>query len=112
MTFFDEQTETLQAKSSSSCYGMPTTLLYLALATVNPSPEAVAQGVISYGECGIAIDRHASSSSGKRSVDIEFGYGEIMQAMVKAYDQLLVSQKEFDREAERILYDNLWDLCE
>lgn len=112
MNLSEQQLEKLEAESSASATVVGATMLSLLLAFPSFAPEAVAQEEFLDPGNKIVITRNASSSSSEPIYRSDNRYAEIMGAMGKVYDTLSASQIDLDETAERVLYQNLWDLYE
>jgi len=63
---------------------------------------------------GISIDECEIPSSESQSITIhdyhETTDAQLITALTRIHDQLFQEQTNLDNEAEKLLYDNLWDL--
>jgi hypothetical protein len=112
MNLSEQQSERLEAQGSAPSNVFGATMLSLWLATLNLPVEAVVSDELFLGNKNIVLTSNALPGTNEPVFYQKNKYGEIMEAMGKAYDHLLASQKDLDETAARILYENLWNLYE
>ena len=87
-------------------------MLSLILGSCSFPAEAVIPDDFQLGNRGVVLISDALASSNDSVSYQKNRYGDIMEAMGKAYDHLLASQKDLDEDAARVLYEDLWSLYE